>query len=86
MRKATVHRLTGAGPLYEPEKSVIELLKDILAQARRGEIKGVGVFYVDRCDTVVSTWQTGCASANNMIAGAARLFARVNAVDMRNDG
>ena len=70
---AEIHRLTPAGPMAGPEQSVIELLKDLLVQAKKGEIKGLGVFYVEGGGQLTTDWASGCATQEQMAAGASRL-------------
>ncbi len=53
---AEVHRLTPAGPIIEPESEVIEKLSHLLEKAQRGEIKGIGFFYVTGDNGTVSGW------------------------------
>ncbi len=78
---AEVHRLTPAGPIIEPESEVIEKLSHLLEKAQRGEIKGIGFFYVTGDNGTVSGWTPGCASADLMITGVSRLFHRVMSSD-----
>jgi len=74
---AKIHRLTGAGPLIEPDQAIIAKLRMIRRAAERGEIKGIGLFWVDGADAVTAGWESGCAPSNLMIAGAATLQYRV---------
>lgn len=76
-RKAQIVRLTGAGPIIAPERGVIDMLTELLARAKRGEIKGIGYFTVDQVNSVSTDWETGCASGNLMMAGASNLQWRV---------
>lgn len=77
MKSAEVHRLTGAGPLLEPDKDIIAMLETLLEEARTGAIKGIGFFIVDGADSVACQWESGCARINDMVSGAGRLNHRV---------
>ena len=63
--------------LIEPEKSVIDILEDALAEARRGEIKGIGLFIVQANDGVTTDYASGCADRHLMVTGASYLHHRV---------
>jgi hypothetical protein len=78
---AEVHRLTGAGPVIEPNAEIITEIERLLVEARAGEIKGIGYFIVDGGDTVTTKLIGGCASANDMVSGAARLNYRLLKAD-----
>lgn len=75
--KAEVIRLTGAGPVWEPDEEIVQMIEALLAEAKRGEVKGFGFFVVTGADGVSTQWIPGCASADQMVAGAARLQFRV---------
>lgn len=77
-----VHRLTDAGPIIEPPAEVVDKLRDLLARAERGEIKGLGFFVVSGADTVFTGWAAGCARSGLMVTGAALLQHRVIAADL----
>ena len=74
---ADVHHLTRSSPIVEPQPDVIKLLRDLLAEAEKAEIKGFGFFVVDGADVVSTGWATGCARKNDMVSGAATLQARM---------
>lgn len=76
---ADVFRLTGAGPLIvgTPPQSVIELLEDVLERAKNGEVKGVGLFYIDGANTIYNEYASGCANTTHMCHGASRLWFRL---------
>jgi len=77
-RKAKVERLfPGAGPVVVPDREIIETLSDLTRRARRGEIKGIGIFWVDGGNTVTTAWVSGCADGHFMVSGAARLAHRI---------
>ncbi len=82
MPKVKVYRLTPAGPIIRPEREVIAELRDLTDRARHGEIKGIGFFLIDRADSVITGWKTGCASGTSMASGAAKLFHRVLAASL----
>ena len=67
-------------PLAGKSPQVIELLKDLLAQAKRGEISGimVGICYPN--DTIGRKWAVGECSCRQMLAGA--LYAYKEAEDL----
>lgn len=73
---AEVHRLTGAGPIIEPEPEIIAELEGLLARAMAGDLKGFGFFTVSGMDLVGTGWVPGCARENDMVSGAARLAHR----------
>lgn len=78
---AQVHRLTAAGPVIEPEQGVIEMFRELLARAERGEIRAAAACYADGGDGV-NTWiEPGCAPAALMVAAATRLQYRVMQMD-----
>lgn len=74
---AELHRITPAGPLFEPPKSVVELAEELLQRVKRGEIKGVAIACVDATDSVTTTWESGCASGSLMVSASSVLAARV---------
>jgi len=78
MSKDKIIRLVRNGPLLgESPPEVVAQLKQLLDAAKRGEIKGLGFFFVDGADTTVTHWVQGCAARNDMIAASARLHWRV---------
>ena len=54
------------------EQSVVDLLEDLLSQAKRGEIVGLAAVWVDPARLVANGW-VGVAPTNPMLAGIARL-------------
>lgn len=70
---ATIHRITAAGPILEPEQGVIERIEAILASARAGQVKGFGYFMVTGGDVVCHGYESGCADRHDMLAGASLL-------------
>jgi hypothetical protein len=80
---AEIRRLCPAGPIAEPDQTIIDKLRELLAEAERGEIKGFGVFYVLGNDAIGTGWTPGCADSFQMVAGAAKLFHRVVAADTK---
>jgi hypothetical protein len=74
---ADVHRLTGAGPIIEPVAPVIARLRQMLAEAEAGEIKGIGYFTVRGNDAIRTGWVSGCADRVQMLAGGRLLDYRV---------
>ena len=74
---AEVHRLTEAGPIIEPPAEVLAIARDLLRCAESGEVKGCAIAYVDGADTVVTLWDSGCASSSLMVAASAVLHGRI---------
>ena len=71
---AEVHRLTGAGPVYEADQDIIAKLEELLDRARRAELKGFGYFAVNQHDSTLENWIPGCAQAAHMLAAVSRLW------------
>lgn len=73
---AEVVRLTGTGPILgnEPPKYVVEMLEELLARAKRGEIKGFGYFVVDGADGTETSFVQGCAEQHIVISAVSRLW------------
>jgi hypothetical protein len=77
-KRSKVHRLFGGGgPVIEPDAEMLGTLADLLARAKRGEIKGIGFFWVDGGNRVVTTWHSGCVDRHYMVSGSAQLAFRV---------
>lgn len=75
---AEIHRMTSAGPsLGVPEPDVVELLKDLLAQAEAGDVKGVAVAWVSSNDKSCTDWASGCANGIMLMGSVHRLDLRV---------
>ena len=78
MPKAKLYRLTGATlPLGEPLPKVVALARSLYRQALRGEISGLGVFYVSGSNAVTTDWSSGCAPLDLMTSGASKLQYRI---------
>lgn len=78
---ADFHALTSAHlGTGEPCADVVQLLKEYLARAERGEIIGLSVAYVEASNKIVSGWATGCASGDHMMLSVHDLHARVTQV------
>ena len=78
---ATLHRLTGAGPILEPIPDIIEELERLLEKAKAGDIKALAYFLIDGADGITTGWCSGCASMHQMICGASRLQFRIMKTD-----
>lgn len=63
-----VHRIPG------PQPGVVEVLTDLLARAKKGDIKGVACAYVDGADAINSDWCCGNADSNDMVAATSQLW------------
>jgi len=71
---AAIHRLTEVGPpIGEPPQEIIDVLEELLAEAKRGELTGLGYFTVDGAGTVAHRWVSDSAGVNDMVAGASYL-------------
>lgn len=80
--KAKVHRLFPAiGPVVKPDTNLIAVCAELLAHAKRGEIKGLGYFIVDGANATETSWVSAGACANLMVAGAAQLAYRIMKTD-----
>ena len=79
---AEVHRLTGAGPIIEPEPSIIARLEELLDRARKGEFKGFGYIAVGHDDRTLESWVPGCAQSSHMVASVSRLWFAMMKADM----
>lgn len=60
----------------KPLKNVVETLKAALVRAKRGEIRGIALAYIDGAATVALAWSTGDVSANLMVSATAQLAYR----------
>lgn len=67
-------RLSGAGPIIEPDKEIIGELENLLFEAKSAGIKGFGYFLVTGGDENISHWIPGCASEISMISGVSMLW------------
>lgn len=74
---AELHRITPAGPIFEPPQDVVELAEEVLARAKRGELKGLAIAAVDATDSTTTTWTGGCATGSLMVAATSILAGRV---------
>jgi hypothetical protein len=64
----------------EPCADVVELLKKLLAEAKRGEVIGCSVAWVHGNNDVSAKWASGCADGNLMMAAVHSLHTRVSKV------
>lgn len=78
---AELHRLTAAGPVLGPDPGIIELVSNLLERAKRGELKGLGVFFVSGNDDTFTIWVPGCASRSDMVAASSRLHWKIMMAD-----
>ena len=74
---AQVHRLTGAGPIIEPDAGIITELEALVVRAKAGEIKGFAMVVIDGADSVETWWAPGCARESTMVAGVGKLNQRM---------
>lgn len=77
LKRKVIRLFSGAGPVIDPDKDIIKELAELLAQAKRGEVKGIGYFLVDGGNAVTTGWYSGCADRHDMTSGAAMLAFRV---------
>lgn len=76
-RKAKVVSLYGAVPPHgEPEAGIVELLSDLLREAKAGAISGVLVGGIGPSHAIGLKWE-GRACVHEMIAASAMLHSRV---------
>ena len=77
----TVVALPGAiieGP--EPRRNVVELIEELLAEAKTGKIQSFGAFAVDARGAIGTCWaKGGMPHAHHMVAGSLYLLRRAEA-------
>ena len=67
--------LTGAHlPIGVADEETIALLRGLLAKAERGDLIGIGVYWVEYQNDVLCSIAPGCARAALMVAGASLLY------------
>jgi hypothetical protein len=64
----------------EPCADVVEMLKKLLAEAKRGEVIGLAVAWVHGNNDVSAKWASGCADGNLLMAAVHSLHTRVSKV------
>lgn len=81
MKKKKVEPLFGVFPTScDIPKDVIELLEYYLKRAKKGEIAGIAVAFVDGAGSVCSNHAPGCADKNLMMAAVHSLHTDVTRV------
>jgi hypothetical protein len=77
-KKSKVTALYGVCPTGgNPEPDVIELLEFYLKKAKRGEISGLAIAYVDGGQSIGSAFASGCADKNLLMASTHGLHTRI---------
>lgn len=61
-------------PIGEPDEETIALLRGLLAKAERGDLIGLGTYWVENQNDVVCSVAPGCARAALMVAGSSLLY------------
>ena len=56
--------IDGAGP--EPDQLVVELLEDLLARAKTGEVQGLAAAYIVFGGTTASSWEASGGSTHTL--------------------
>lgn len=75
---AEIHTPFGAvRPVAETPKDVIELLETTLERAKRGEISGLALAYVEGNLSCTTDWASGLAAGNLLVSVVTNLFWRV---------
>jgi len=78
---AEIVPLTAAYRSNEPEPTVVEMLEELLDQARRGEIAGLAAAWVNSNGGTTTNWASGRAEAAHMLASVTRLWRQVVQAD-----
>lgn len=63
--------------IAEPNADIVEMLESLLEKARRGEVIGVAVAWVDGAHGQFTGWRTGSTQNGAMIAATSMLAYRV---------
>lgn len=58
----------------EPDEEIIGLLRAVLARAEKGDVIGLGMYWVEGQNDIFMDVKAGCARAALMVAAASRLF------------
>lgn len=64
----------------EPEEDVVLLLKTALAKARKGEIAGIAIALVDGRGSIRTSYASGCADKNLMMAATHGLHTQITKI------
>jgi hypothetical protein len=70
------HKVVALGPVHNipgRNSAVVAFLADLLVKAKRGEVAGVAIAYVDGSNSLVTDWDSGRADSHLMIAATTQL-------------
>jgi hypothetical protein len=81
MKKASFHPLFAVHPpLRKPDKEIITFLEEYLAKAKRGEIAGLCIAYVDGGEHIHSDYASGHADKNLMMTAVHLLHTHITKI------
>lgn len=61
-------------PIGAADQEIVALLRGLLAKAEKGDLIGLGAYWIEYQNDVVVSIGAGCARAALMVAGASRLY------------
>lgn len=72
---AEVIPITGAHlGIGEPDEEIVSLLRAVLARAEKGDVIGLGMYWIEGQNDILLDVKAGCARAALMVSGAWKLF------------
>lgn len=72
---AEVYALTDAHlSINQPDEEIISLLRGALERAERGDVTGLGIYWIEGQNDILVSVIPGCARGALMVAGSSRLY------------
>lgn len=65
-------------PSGTPDPEIVQVLKDILGMAERGELQGISMALVRSDGFVTTRWKHGTGTGFNLLGATSRLLYRLN--------
>lgn len=65
-------------PTGHVDEEMVSLLRAILARAERGDVLGLGIYWIEGQNDILMDVKAGCARAALMVAAAGRLYDETN--------
>lgn len=78
---AKIVALTKAYLSNEPQAEVVTLLHEMWERAKRGEISGIAMAWVEGDNSVCTNWESGRAGSSDLVSAVCRLQHRVLSAD-----